>query len=388
MRVFWQELKKVFRPGRCLMALAVLLVLCRNVPQSQSAAMKIMHTEDYPEEYLQGQGYEIRMEFSDHLLEIYGSVITREDLADIQAREEQLEAQLIEAAAENDFLKEAGVFYEPGIGFMGTKSETHSKEKTRYLNSVVDGQVQLDGMDHPIFFLYGYQGVRSTLEQDGIYHVLGRAPLDLGWNLNIVRRFIFAGLLLILLYGVSEKRSKTESMAYSTGEGRRIYRKKLLACTIAGIGITLLGVVTAYWLFSRWGLQRYYGSIIDTVLTAEKAYQTADGEYHRQYLDYGITYLRFYRILLGILAAGGIPLFPLAAVICLRQRSAITAAAQCLPIYIWLYIFSTRYIICGFGLEGPVSKFRFEPFVIVGIWAVIAAIVTICCCIQKQRGEQ
>ena len=122
MKVLSQEMKKVFRPGNCLIALAVLVALSVFVPGQQAKTVLRMHTNDYPEQFGIYDDYSVDVRFEDHLLEVYGGVITEADREDLKTRLETLEEQLIRAAKTDEILLRIGTFYEKGLGFVGTRS--------------------------------------------------------------------------------------------------------------------------------------------------------------------------------------------------------------------------------------------------------------------------
>ena len=341
MRLLFQEVKKIFLPGRCLIALVALLILCWNVPRIQSNAMLVLHTEDYPESFTFDDGdYSVHQLFQDHLLEDFGSIITQEDTAELEERIRHLEAQLIKVAAEDPVLARTGTRYDPQLGHFISQHGAISDDDQIYLWSYINGQTKPEGMDAPIFFLFGYRGVLETLTLQRVYYPLGYFPLlCMASNLDIPVYFIYAAGFLLLLYGVGESRSGTEELAFSTKTGPRVLSRKIIAAVISGFIITLAGTVLAFLLLSRWQIQRYYGSVIDTALFSAKELQ----QFGYAEVNYGATYIYTYIVLLcnQLLVSTGY--FLLITVIALHTRYCITAIAASVPIQILFFLYDDHY---------------------------------------------
>ena len=380
MKVLSQEMKKVFRPGNCLIALAVLVALSVFVPGQQAKTVLRMHTNDYPEQFGIYDDYSVDVRFEDHLLEVYGGVITEADREDLKTRLETLEEQLIRAAKTDEILLRIGTFYEKGLGFVGARSyEDEIDEGDQiYEWGCINGQVKLEGMDHQIGFVDRYRQVLDVLTQDGIYHVLGVEPFAAIYhNLRILVTFVYAGMSLIIVYCNSEVRSRTERLAYTTKTGRSVYLKKVAASTFAGCLVTLLGTAVAILLFSQWEIQRYYNAVIDSGLSLVKTHITGNGSISREKLCYGITFFELYIMLIGMLWLGSLSIFPLVSVICLRARYAVSAIALVLPVFWLVEMFWLQYYTKGIGRSGAVLNNRYEPFVLLLGAFVVSIMITV-----------
>ena len=355
MRLLFQEIKKIFRPGRCLIALAVLLILCRNLPLAQSRAMLVLHTENYPEHITIDDVYSVHQLFQDHLLEDFGSIITPEAIPELESRILHLEAQLLEASSKDPILLRVGMRYDPERGDFTPRLGSTTDEEESYLWSYINGQTQPEGMDAPIFFIYGYRNVLDILSTQSVYHPLGHDLLRLlPSNLNIPIYFTHGAGVLLLLYGVGESRSGTEALAFSTKAGRRALSRKLLAAILAGFTVALSGTLLAFFLFSRWQLQRYYGSVIDTALFLNLSQIPPDVAK----LNYGTTFLYTYIVLLCVQLIGSTGYFALVTTISLHTRYHVTAIAACLPlpVLVRFYIYHCRELDRGF--DPPADRYH------------------------------
>ena len=372
MRLLFQEIKKIFLPGRCLITLVALLVLCWNVPRIQNKAMLLLDTKNYPESFtVDDDDYSVHQLFQDHLLEDFGSIITQEDAAELEERIQHLEAQLIEVAAEDPVLDRTGTRYDPQLGHFIAQHGAISDDDQSYLWSYINGQIKPEGMDSPIFFLFGYRGVLETLALQSAYYPLGYFPLlYMSSNLDIPVYFIYAAGFLLLLYGVGESRSGTEELAFSTKTGQRVFSRKIIAAVISGFVIALAGAVLAFILLSRWQLQRYYGSGIDTALFSAKELQ----QFGYAEVNYGTTYIYTYIVLLcnQLLVSTGY--FLLITVISLHTRYHITAIAACLPIQILFFLYDDYYY--SITTPSPVPANRYGLLILTACFLAASILIT------------
>ena len=259
--MIFQELKKVFRPKYCLIALAILMVLCARVPRQQAAAVKYARTDAYPERFFIYDGYSVDILFQDFLLQTYGKTVMSDVVPDLEQRREALLTQIQASADQDPVLQRCGTFFDRETAqFCGKNpDQSLSEEDQIYLFSCINGQLRLDGTDYPVGFLSAMDSVLEQLRQNGSYQVLGSDLLSLlRRNLGIVTAFSLAGLALVIPYGVSEARSGMVRLAYTTKRGRRSYTDKLLTIFVTGVGITFLGVLLAILLFSGLGVRRFW----------------------------------------------------------------------------------------------------------------------------------
>ena len=179
--MIFQELKKVFRPKYCLIALAILVVLCAGVPRQQAAAVKYARTDAYPERFFIYDGYSVDILFQDFLLQTYGKTVMSDAIPDLEQRREALLTQIQASADQDPVLQRCGTFFDRETAqFCGTNpDQSLSEEDQIYLFSCINGQLRLDGTDYPVGFLSAMDSVLEQLRQNGSYQVLGSDLLSL-----------------------------------------------------------------------------------------------------------------------------------------------------------------------------------------------------------------
>lgn len=282
MKILLLELKKFFRLRNVVIALTVVLLLWNVLATSSyhESAVTEAHTEDYPERItVNDYYYSIRILFEDYLLETYGNVITEAQLDELVDKRETLIDQVSAAAAVDEVLLRTQTVFHPdpygnGVEFTTTLSPEDaefSDEDQFYLWDCTNGQMQFPGTDHPVYFIDGFKDVIGLIQEHGEYHVLPRdILLNIRNNQMPIVYFIIVALLLVIPYGVSESRSRTEQLAFSTKAGRKTYLYKVLAAGIGSFIIIGIGVIIVSVMFSQWEVERYYDSLIDSAMAVFK----------------------------------------------------------------------------------------------------------------------
>ena len=375
-----QEFKKVFRLKYCLIALAILAVLCAGIPRQQTAAVKNARTDAYPERFFIYDGYSVDILFQDFLLKTYDKTVTADAIPDLEQRRDAPSAHISVSAARDPVLQRCSTFFDPETAqFCGTNpNQSLSEEDQIYLFSCINGQLRLDGTDCPVGFLSAIDSVLEHLRQGGSYQVLGSDLLSLlRRNLGIVTAFSLAALALVIPYGVSEARSGMVQLAYTAKRGRRSYTDKLLAVFLTGLGVTFLGVLLAIVLFSGWGVGRFWDCQILDAMTTLK--EQAVPSYA------GMTFLGYYAFQLLSLFLVNTAAILLAGLISLHLRNPVSALACCLPLPVGMWYYRLRYVDTLLDQGGPALPAK-EPL-LVALCAVLAAsLVTAAArCIQDRK---
>lgn len=378
--MIFQELKKVFRPKYCLIALAILMVLCARVPRQQAAAVKYARTDAYPERFFIYDGYSVDILFQDFLLQTYGKTVMSDAVPDLEQRREALLTQIQASAYQDPVLQRCGTFFDRETAqFCGTNpDQSLSEEDQIYLFSCINGQLRLDGTDYPVGFLSAMDSVLEQLRQNGSYQVLGSDLLSLlRRNLGIVTAFSLAGLALVIPYGVSEARSGMVRLAYTTKRGRRSYTDKLLTIFVTGVGITFLGVLLAILLFSGLGVRRFWDCRILDAMAALK--EQAVPSYA------GMTFLGYYAFQLLSLFLVNSAAVLLAGLISLHLRNPVSALACCLPLPAGMWYYRLRYVDILLDQGGTALPATESLFV--SLFAVLAALLVTAAarCIQDRK---
>lgn len=397
MKILFLELKKFFRLRNVVIALAVLVLLWNALGtsrQHESAVIKA-HTSNYPVRItINDYNYSIRMLFEEYLLETYGNVITAAQLDELVDKRESLIDQVSAAAAVDEVLLRTQTVFHPdpygnGVEFTTTLSPEDagfSDDDQRYLWDCTNGQMHFAGTDHPVYFIDGFKDVIELIQEHGEYHVLPRdILLNIRNNQMPIVYFIIAALLLVIPYGVSESRSRTEQLVFSTKAGRKTYLYKVLAAGIGSVIIIGIGVVVVSVMFSQWEVDRYYDSRIDSAMAVFKwtdPYQVPI-DLAKQYG--GISLLTFYIVMCMVFLLAGTGLTVVAAVVSLAVRNAVTGIAASIPVIAFAIVFFIRYVYLVLDYSSQSLISRWEHCACAGIILAISAGITGLSSVYKLR---
>lgn len=387
MKILLLELKKFFRLRNVVIALAVLWLLWNvlNVSGSHKAAVISTHVDDYPGRItVNDYDYSIRMLFEEYLLETYGNAITEAQLDELVDKRETLIEQVAAAAAVDEVLLRTLTTFRPdpygnGVEFTTTLSPEDaefSAEDQLYLWDCTNGQMHFPGTDHPVYFIDGFKDVIELIQEHGEYHVLPRdLLLKVRYNQMPIVYFIIAALLLVIPYGVSESRSRTEQLVFSTKAGRKTYLCKVLAAGIGSFIVIGIGVIVVSVMFSQWEVERYYDSLIDSAMAVFKwtdPYQVTI-DLAKQYG--GISLLTFYIVMCMVFLLVGTGLTVVAAVVSLAVRNAVTGIAASIPVIASVIVFFIRYIYLALDYSSHSLISRWEHCAYAGLILVLSTCI-------------
>ena len=372
-KIIFHEMKKIFGIRYCAVAAVLLAVLCFNVPKNQAAAVKLTHTEDYPDKFTLYDGYSADALFQDFLLETYGQTLTDDDLPDLQRRRDELIADVAEAAENDEVLARIGTHFDAERAeFYGDDMDrTISEADQIYEWSCVNGQMRLDGTDFPIGFIKSYQAVIDGIDMFGRYDVLGGDMLSLlRGNLSIVAMCSIASLALIIPYGVAEVKSGTEALTCTTKSGRKLFLCKISAVAISGVLIVAVGVICAAVMFSCWDVGRYYDCEIGSAMAQLKG---AAVDAYR-----GVTFWEYYASQLFALSLLGLAGSLLAGIISIHMRNGVSAAVCCLPVAACEWYFRFHYIdkALEYGISPDITSSSEMHFVVTAAVFIALAVAS------------
>lgn len=388
MKILLLELKKFFRLRNVVIAFAVLVLLWNvlNVSGSHKAAVISAHVDAYPDRItVNDYDYSIRMLFEDYLLETYGNVITEAQLDELVDKRETLIDQVSAAAAVDEVLLRTQTVFHPdpygnGVEFTTTLSPEDaefSDEDQLYLWDCTNGQMHFPETDHPVYFIDGFKDVIEQIQEHGEYHVLPRdILLNIRNNQMPIVYFIIAALLLVIPYGVSESRSRTEQLAFSTKAGRKTYLCKVLAAGIGSFIVIGIGVIVVSVMFSQWEVQRYYDSLIDSAMAVFKwtdPYQEPI-DLAKQYGS--ISFLHFYIVMCLAFLIAGTSLMVLATVVSLAVRNAVTGIATSIPIITAVIVFYIRYLYSQLDYAYDHLAHRWEHCIAAGLLLLLGTVTS------------
>ena len=352
MRIIRLEWKKYFRPLRLLLVLALLCCFCFVVSESQRKALSLTDTASYPEQITVydtiSKRRSVDLLFQDYLLDTYGETLTQADVSRLAAERQCLLEQVIAASKTDPVLLRYGMWFdEDMMSFVSESTEEKGnprpEEDDVYIWSLVNGQMQMEGTDHPIGFLNSLQTVIDWIEAKGVYHVMSYDLIAiLKDNFLIVIVFSCGTLLLTVPYGVLEAKSRTEGLSASTKTGRSHYSRKLAGAALASGIVIGLGVLLAVLAFSRWKVSRYYGCDVGDAMNIcwdrtsyPRFYDTASWN--------GVRFGAYYGLRLLLLFLLGLCVNLLAAILSLRIKNAVTAIACTLPLALLLPVYHLAY---------------------------------------------
>ena len=352
MRIIRLELKKYFRPLRLALVLALLCCFCFAVSESQRKALSLTDTASYPEQITVYDTISKRRSadllFQDYLLDTYGETLTQIDISSLAAERQSLLEQVIAASKADPVLLRYGMWFDEDMMSFVSES-TEEKENPRpeedaiYIWSLINGQLRMQGTDHPIGFISQYQTVIDWIEANGVYHVMSYDLIAmLKDNFLIVIVFSCAALLLTVPYGVLEAKSRTEGLSVSTKTGRSHYSRKL-ACAALASGIVIgLGGLLAVLAFSQWKVSRYYGCDVGDAMNICWD-RTSYSRFYDTTSWNGVSFGAYYGLRLLLLFLLGLCVNLLSALLSLRIKNAVTAIACTLPLALLLLVYHLAY---------------------------------------------
>ena len=348
MRIILWEWKKLFRPIPILLCLGVFILLSLDVPEKYLHGKQLLDTKNYPESFTIYDDYSIDILFHDFLLENYGTPIGSEHLENLTQLRNTLLDQ-VDVAAQNDevlirtntlFKREGLYFYSTSPGSSAEYPENDiSEEDQIYIWSCVNGQMKLAGTDYPVGFLPRLDTVIAALQTGDLYHVLSSDLVYpvMSYNIDLLQSFIFSTWVLVIIYGVSEAKSRTELLAFSTKNGRKMYPQKFFATSAACFLIIVAGMLCTASLFKSMGVIPYWDSLLDSLFLPDMFGNYKLGLTISHIINFG----QLYWLLLGMTAlmgfAGSIIITHLS-LICVQ---AVSAIAYSIPVLLAFNIWTT-----------------------------------------------
>lgn len=323
--------------------------------------------------------------FHDFLLEEYGTFVSTDRISEIRVRRADLLEQIDVAVLKDEVLTRTGTMFNrrsaefysvvtPGVD----SSHTISEEDQIYVWSCINGQMQLDGTDYPIGFLAKFDSVIGTLESGKPYHVLSADVFPIMKKcVGIIIGFVVASWLLVIPYGVSEARSGTQMLSFSTKQGRRSYASKVASMTVISLIVIVMGTFASVLMFSSVGADRYYASAVVSAL--QKMNLSVNG------LD-AITLFQLYAVILGLTAVAGLSSSVMIANISLNSKHAVSAIASSLPVIVAFTAWCIVYTQIAFDSGDVVISF-IGSWISVGIWVIITCVFSAVILLRKYRNN-
>lgn len=308
MRILFYELRKIFKLRAFLPALAVVITLNTMLPGGLSwfpYIKKAYNAQQYAEQIeVHSRRYDIAS--YDLLLQEYGSSLTLADIPKLEKARDDYIALLDAAIKENEICKQYSVtnyhdlviehtwyqqyeseYYEKNNGQLSR--QLRSDAVSDFFESIYWGGSSLDYKGGSLYLCfpkncneiiermqignqfdkhYAAESEKSIHQADFRFAVLHPEILvKLGESmLNMQLCSLIFALLLLFPYLLSENRSNTYALQYSSKLGRKGARYKVLALSISALCVLLLGAAIAILSFHWLGLSRYYDSFINNVI--------------------------------------------------------------------------------------------------------------------------
>lgn len=383
MKIIFLEMKKIIRPLPLILCLVLLVLTSFGVLRNEVQAEQLLNTEKYPDQFTLYDHYSVDILFHDFLLAEYGNCVSTDHLDDLlHQRTEWLEQ--IDSAAQKDevllrtgtmFDKESAEFYGT-VDPMGDAGSAISEQDQIYVWSCINGQMRLDGTDCPIGFLKKMDAVILTLRSGKQYEVL---PSDIfpvmAKNISMIIGFVIAAWIFVIPYGVTEARSGTQTLAFTTKQGRRSYTKKMVAVSFICALIIGAGVLVVASSFSLLGADRYYGSHVTSALQNMNLTIASDDS---------ISFAEMYGLLLGMTALLGLLGAIIITHISLQFKHAVSAIACSLPVILAFSVWCIAYIQIALDFGSIAISFS-SGCLWVCICALIACVFSTGCILLKYK---
>ena len=348
MRIILWEWKKLFRPIPILLCLGVFILLSLDVPEKYLHGKQLLDTKNYPESFTIYDDYSIDILFHDFLLENYGTPIGLEHLENLTQLRNTLLDQ-VDVAAQKDevlirtntlFKREGLYFYSTSPGSSAEYPENDiSEEDQIYIWSCVNGQMKLAGTDYPVGFLPRLDTVIAALQTGDLYHVLSSDLVYpvMSYNIDLLQSFIFSTWVLVIFYGISEAKSRTELLAFSTKNGRKMYPQKVFATSAACFLIIVAGMLCTASLFKSMGVIPYWDSLLNSLFLPDMF-----GNYKLGLtISHNINFGQLYWLLLGMTALMGFASSIIITHLSLLCVQAVSAIAYSIPVLLAFNIWAT-----------------------------------------------
>lgn len=373
MRLFIQEMKKMFRPG--YLAVAVICFLFWGFFTSYRffpAMISQAHTDSYPEDIPIDAHYSMELLFKDALLEEYGPTLEKSELPRLREQYEQLGSQIRRAAESDEILMKNGGYLEDDFTLSGLVITENgnddmpqfSESEQEYRHRFTNGQLQLPGTDAPVYFVQRLYDMLPQLENaaqnlsdnETVYTILSTTLVS---NLvDCLYPVFLAGmcsLFLIVPYAILENQRGTVSLLYSSRRGRRIEHLRLWSIAACALMFLAVGIFFSAIMFGSWDVERYYSSSIDSVMLEIKApalynnfeqvgLQSSSMQVLQQSAYSGITFLQLYINLCAALVLAIISIILITGTILSHMRNIIAAFTAAVPFAILGYAFFSRYV--------------------------------------------
>lgn len=415
-KVILSEIKKILRPAPLIIFAVLVLGLNFKLPGRQTRNIAVMHTENYPEQFMINDNCSVNLLMNDFLLENFGEVLTTKDIPRLQEIFDTLKEEITVAAEKDEILIKSGTRFNPkDTMFYGTAPQIEvapgvfeyaaepelTPEEEEYKFSCINGQMKMAGTSHPIYFLWGLNSIIHVINATGEYSVFSISLLrnlsDVIVPLSLIS---IALMVLIVPYCVSEARNKTYMIGYSTKIGRKSYLAKLIAVGIVAAVIMTFGAFFVNYLFGQWEVERYYNSSVDSAVLFSHYYSSnlsfpidfsnpTDKILATPYS--GMTFYQSYLFILLSVSLMGVIGTILLSYITLEIPNRISAVAVSLPFIALYAFFFNRYVEKGVNghIDGPTDYAavlgRYELHIVMSVFIILTIVVGVIIYLRKKK---
>lgn len=361
MKILFYEIRKIMRPSVLIVVLAVSLAVSIPSVFMNAQAMKNAFNPENAEDCADFAQFS-EIVIADYMLEHYGYAVEGDEIYDFFTYQQEYESNLNKAVSENEYCKKFGVTtaqelnYVPGIlgeeyytfdenGYVLEliKTDEYSEffEKAYSMGFPYGGEVYYPPVSG--FLLEKAESLQKGLSQHGdnyTYYVYNSdVCYILGYNMyQLLLTAVVCSMIMVIPYGITEKRSNVKKMQYSSKTGRNIYFHKTAAVTVASFLILALFMGMTMLYYNYIGAGKYDSIMLDTYYIHHRAYSESDIYYN------GISVSELLTAFMGLTSVAGVCLCLFVNMICSKCRNPITALVGCLPLFAVAWLLAKRYI--------------------------------------------
>lgn len=361
MKILFYEIKKIFRPSVLIIMFAVYLgVSVTGVFINAQSKKNSFNPESADDCADFAQFAEVVI--ADYMLEHYGYSVEGNEIYDFLEYQQGYESNLDKAVSANEYCEKFGVTtahelnYAPGIlgeeyytfdenGYVleQIKTDEYSEffDKAYSMGFSYDGEVYYPPISG--FLLDKAANLEKSLAQYGDNYTYYVYNSDLcyviGYDMyQLLFVAVICVMIMIIPYGITEKRSNVKKMQYSSKTGRNIYFYKTAAVIISSAVMIALFVGVAMLYYNYLGAEKYNLTMLDTYYLQNRAYSDSAVYY------LGISVKNLLSDMCVLTLAVGVCLCVFVNIICSKCRNPITALAACLPLFAVPWLLAKRYI--------------------------------------------
>lgn len=361
MKILLYEIKKIMRPSVLIIVFAVYLTVSITGVFADVQTKKNGFNPESVEDCADFAQF-ASVVIADYMLEHYGYSVVGDEICDFLEYQQGYESNLDKAVSENEYCKKFGVTtanelsWDPGI--LGEEYYTFDEngnvleqiktdEYSEFFNKAYSMGFEYNGKIYypPVssFLLEKAEALQKGLDEygDNYTYYVYNAELCYVIGYDIYQLFFVAvvcSMIMVIPYGITEKRSNVKKMQYSSKTGRNIYFHKTAAVILSSIVILALFISTALIYYNYLGVEKYDSTMLNTYYIQDRAYSDSAVYYN------GISVKNLLCVFIGFTLIVGACMCVFVNIICSKCRNPVTALTACLPLFAVAWLLMKRYI--------------------------------------------